>query len=267
MAKYALTTNHLPLATFLGIALLLSGCKTGHVNYSLSNVRPIPASHFAQQSLYVEKFVDSRYKDRNSVSYYVHKSGSYGAHNTRGMGYSDKDHTTGLRPNPKMSDYREIFRGVPYSPETSYYWAPDRLYWVPNGPLTETREMLAKHIAATRIFRLVTIQDGAKADYVLKLDAKRFIGLKERRPTLDFIDILWTGYLFSSDEVISALVEWSLVRQSDGKVVASGVANFGDVGRHHSFAAKDKPFKLHSKAAEQIGGQIVRDIGRVAQRR
>ena len=183
------------------------------------------------------------------------------------MGYSDKDHTTGLRPNPKMSDYREVFRGVPYSPETSYYWAPDRLYWVPNGPLTETREMLAKHIAATRIFRHVTVQEGAKADYVLRLDAKRFIGLKERRPTLDFIDILWTGYLFSSDEVISALVDWSLVRQSDGKVVASGVANFGDVGRHHSFAAKDKPFKLHNKAAEQIGGQIVRDIGRVAQGR
>ena len=261
--RSSFTTYHLPLTTFLCLAFLVAGCKTGHVNYSLDNVRPVPGSRFAQQTLYVEKFVDSRYMDRKSVSTYVYKSGSYGAHNGRSL--ARQEHGTGLRPTPEMSDYREIFRGVPYSPETSYYWAPDRLYWVPNGPLTDTREMLAKHIGAAKIFRFVTTQEGARADYVLKLDAKRFIGLKERRPTLDLIDIFWTGYLFSSDEVISAIVEWSLVRQADGKTVASGVAKYGDVGRHHSFAAQDKPFKLHSKAAEQVGGQIVRDIGRVAQ--
>ena len=258
----SLFTFRFSLIALLGLSFMFSGCKTGHVNYSLDNVRPVPGSRFAQQSLYVEKFVDSRYKDKKSVSTYVYKSGSYGAHNGRSL--ARQEHGTGLRPTPEMSDYREIFRGVPYSPETSYYWAPDRLYWVPNGPLTETREMLAKHIGAARIFRFVTTQEGAKADYVLKLDAKRFIGLKERRPTLDLIDIFWTGYLFSSDEVISAIVEWSLVRQADGKTMASGVAKYGDVGRHHSFAAQDKPFKLHSKAAEQIGGQIVRDLGRAA---
>ena len=250
------------MSSLLVAALALSGCKTGHVNYSLSDVRPVHSSVFALQSLSVEKFVDSRYKDKTSVSYYVRNSGSYGPHNGRSL--ARQEHTTGLRPTPAMSDYREIFRGVPYSPETSYYWAPDRLYWVPNGPLTETREMLAKHIGAARIFRYVTTQDGARTDYVLKLEAKRFIGLKERRPVLDFIDILWTGYLFSSDEIVSATVEWSLIRQSDGKTVASGVAKYGDVGRHHSFAAQDKPFKLHCKAAEQIGGQIVRDLGRAA---
>ena len=258
----SLSTFRFPLFTLPVLALLFAGCKTGHVNYSLDNVRPVPGSSFAQQTLYVEKFVDSRYKDKKSVSTYVYKSGSYGAHNGRSL--ARQEHGTGLRPTPEMSDYREIFRGVPYSPETSYYWAPDRLYWVPNGPLTDTREMLAKHIGAARIFRFVTTQEGAKADYVLKLDAKRFIGLKERRPTLDLIDIFWTGYLFSSDEVVSAIVEWSLVRQADGKTMASGVAKYGDVGRHHSFAAQDKPFKLHSKAAEQIGGQIVRDLGRAA---
>ncbi len=262
MAKQSLVTRHSSLVTLLCLALALSGCKTGHVNYSLDNVRPVPGSHFANQTLFVEKFTDSRYKDRKNVATYLHRSASYGAHNSRG--YSRADHTTMLRPTPEMSDYREIFRGVPYSPETSYYWAPDRLYWVPNGPLTETREMLAKHIGAARIFQYVTTEDGFKTDYVLKLEAKRFLGLKERRPTLDLIDILWTGYLFSSDEIISANVEWSLVRQSDGKTIASGIAKYGDVGRHNSFAARDKPFKLHSKAAEQIGGQIVRDIGRAA---
>ena len=104
MAKRSLVTRHSSLVTFLGLALVLTGCKTGHVSYSLDSVRPVPGSHFAQQSLYVEKFVDSRYKDRKSVSYYVHKSGSYGAHNSRGMGYSDKGHSTGLRPTPEMSD-------------------------------------------------------------------------------------------------------------------------------------------------------------------
>jgi hypothetical protein len=257
-----MSTFHVSLSTFLGLALLLSGCKTGHVIYNLDNVSPVSGSHFATQSLFVEKFTDSRYVDKKSVSTYIYKSGSYGAHNGRSL--ARRAHETGLRPTPEMSDYREIFRGVPYSPETSYYWAPDRLYWVPNGPLTETREMLAKHIGAAKIFRFVTTEEGIKADYILKLDAKRFIGLKERRPTLDLIDIFWTGYLFSSDEVVSAIVEWSLVRQADGKTIASGVAKYGDVGRHHSFAAQNKPFKLHSKAAEQIGGQIVRDLGRAA---
>ena len=265
MAKRSLVTRHSSLVTFLGLALVLTGCKTGHVNYSLDHVRPVPGSAFAAQTLYVEKFADMRYKDRQSVSYYLQKTGSYGAHGGRDL--TNKDHSTGLRPTPKMNDYREIFRGVPYSPDTSYYWAPDRLYWVPNGPLTETREMLAKHIAAARVFRSVTIEEGARTDYVLKLEARRFLGLKERRPVLDFIDILFTGFLFTSDEVISARVPWSLVRQADGKTVASGVADFGDVGRHHCFGARDKPFALHSKAAEQIGGQIVRDLGQAATRR
>ena len=265
MAKISLTTNHLPLTIFIGLALVLSGCKTGHVYYSVDNVKPVPGSAFAGQTLFVDKFVDSRYKDRKSVSYYIYKTGAYGAHG--GRDFTKRGHSTGLRPTPEMSDYREIFRGVPYSPKTSYYWAPDRLYWVPNGPLTDTRAMLAMHLDAARVFRAVTTDEGYRTDYVLKLEAKRFIGLKERRPVLDFIDILWTGYLFSSDEVISARVEWSLVRQSDGKVVASGVADFGDVARHHCYGAREKPFDLHCTAAEQIGAQIVKDLGRIATKR
>ena len=165
-----------------------------------------------------------------------------------------------------MSDYREIFRGVPYSPETSYYCAPDRLYWVPNGPLTETREMLAKHIGRAQIFRDVTTEEGAKCDYVLKLEAKRFISLKERRPVIDIVDILWTGFLFSSDEVFSARVDWSLVRVVDGKVIDSGTADCSAVESHHCYSARNRPFKLNSKAAEGIGTEIVGRLARQARK-
>ncbi len=240
----------------LAVAAAFSGCVTAHIDYSLAGVRPAP-SGLSRQSLFVEKFKDSRYADKASVSSYVRKNGMYGA-------YNGKEHTTGLRPTPQMSDYRKIFKGVPYSPETSYYCAPDRLYWVPNGPLTDMREMLAKHISATRIFGEVTTEQGARCDYVLKLEAKRFLSLKERRPVADVIDILWTGFLFSSDEVISAQVDWSLVRQADGKVVASGVADVGSVESHHCYSARNKPFKLNNKAAKRVGDQIVRSLASAA---
>ncbi len=254
------TLSHFFALSALLSALVLTGCKTAHVNYSLADVRPVSGSRFAGRSLFVEKFKDSRYIDRKSVSFYVKKAGQYGSYD--GESINGEMYTTGLRPTPQMSDYREIFRGVAYSPKTSYYCAPDRLYWVANGPLTETREMLASHIAATRLFGLVSISDGASADYVLKLEAKRFLSLKERRPVIDLIDFFWTGYLFSSDEVISAVVDWSLVRQRDGKTVVSGTARAAMVEEHHCFSAKNKPFKLNCKAAEQIGGQIVRDLVR-----
>ncbi len=233
--------------------LVLTGCKTAHVNYSLAGVRPVLGSRFAKKSLFVEKFHDSRYKDKKSVSAYVQKNGMYGS-------YDGDTHTTGLRPTPKMSDYREIFRGVAYSPKTSYYCAPDRLYWVANGPLTETRDMLARHIAATRLFGSVTTTEDAVADYCLKLDAKRFLSLKQRRPVVDVVDILFTGFLFSSDEVVSAVVDWSLIRKADGRVVVSGTARYDTVEKGHCFSAKNKPFALNNDAAEQIGKQIVRDL-------
>ncbi len=246
----------LSCVTALALAAAMNGCVTAHVEYSLADVRP-SSSGFAGQTLFIEKFKDSRYADKKSVSTYVHKFGMYGSHSGH---RANETHTTGLRPTPEMSDYREIFKGVPYSPDTSYYCAPDRLYWVPNGPLTDMREMLARHIDATRVFRSVTTEEGAKCDYVLKLDAKRFISLKERRPVVDVVDILWTGFLFSSDEIFSARVEWSLVRVADGKVMASGLADIGSVESHHCYSARNKPFKLNNKAARQVGGRIVRDI-------
>ncbi len=250
-------------AAALALAALVSGCVTAHIDYGLDAVKPVPGSRFATQTLFVEKFKDSRYADRKSVSTYVHKFGMYGSHSGNRAG---ETHTTGLRPTPEMSDYREIFRGVPYSPETSYYCAPDRLYWVPNGPLTETRQMLAKHIGRARIFRDVTTEDGAKCDYVLKLEAKRFISLKERRPVIDIVDILWTGFLFSSDEVFSARVDWSLVRVADGKVIDSGTADCSAVESHHCYSARNKPFKLNSRAAEGIGSEIVGRLARQARK-
>ena len=250
-------------AAALALAAATGGCVTAHVEYSLAGVKPVPSSRFAGQTLFVEKFKDSRYVDKGSVSTYVHKFGMYGSHSGNRAG---ETHTTGLRPTPQMSDYREIFRGVPYSPEASYYCAPDRLYWVPNGPLTETREMLAKHIGRARIFRDVTTEEGAKCDYMLKLEAKRFLSLKERRPVVDVVDILWTGFLFSSDEVFSARVEWSLVRVADGKVVDSGTADASAVESRHCYSARNKPFKLNCRAAEGIGSQIVGRLARQARK-
>lgn len=251
------------VAFALTVAACLAGCMTADVKYSLADVRPVhgglmgKANAFRNATLHVETFKDSRYKDKKGVSYYVHKSGMYGA-------YRGKSHEVGLRPTPEMSDYRDIFRGVRYSPDTSYYCAPDRLYWVGNGPLTGMREILAEHIGKTQLFRAVTIDDGTRCDYVLKLEAKRFLSLKERRPVVDVVDILWTGFLFSSDEVVSAEVDWSLVRQSDGKVVASGVADSRFVENHHCYAAQNKPFKLNKRAAREIGTKIVADIENTA---
>ena len=249
------------IAAAFAAAFSFTGCVTAHVEYSLSDVKPVRGSVFAGQSLFVEKFQDTRHKDKNSVSTYVFKNGMYGAHSGRAVGSGDPDrYKVGLRPNPQMSDYREIFKGVAYSPDTSYYCAPDRLYWDPSGPLKETREMLAKHIAATRMFRTVTATDGAQCDFSLKLNVRRFLSLKERRPVVDVVDIFWTGYLFSSDEVISSVVDWSLVRNRDGKVVASGTANYASVENHHVYGAQNKPFKMNSKAAKKVAEQIVDGI-------
>jgi hypothetical protein len=251
------------VAFALAVTLSLTGCMTASVKYSLADVRPVygglagKINAFRQSTLYVEPFKDSRYSDKKSVSAYIRKSGMYGA-------YRGESHEVGLRPTPEMSDYRDIFRGVPYSPETSYYCAPDRLYWVGNGPLTGMREILAEHIAKTLLFRAVTVEEKAKCDYALKLEAKRFLSLKERRPVVDVVDILWTGFLFSSDEVVSAEVAWSLVRQSDGKVVASGVADSRSVENHHCYAAQNKPFKLNKRAAREIGTKIVADLEHAA---
>lgn len=237
-----------------GLILLSSGCITAHIDYSLSDVRPALGSRYAGKTLFIEKFQDNRYKDKKSVSSYVHKVGSYSVHS------NNETHQSGIRPTPKMTDYRTVFKGVPYSEDNSYYSAPDRLYWVPNGPLTEMRGMLAKHIYATALFRDVKAGDDRNADYTLKLNVRRFLSLKERRPVVDVVDIFFTGFLFSSDEIISTDVEWTLVRNSDNAIVANGVADYGSVENHHSFAARKKPFKLNEKAAKKVAEQIIQGI-------
>ena len=79
--------SHLFAFSALLSVLVLSGCKTAHVNYSLADVRPLPprGSGFSGQTLFVERFQDSRYKDKKSVSTYVKKSGMYGSHAERSV--------------------------------------------------------------------------------------------------------------------------------------------------------------------------------------
>lgn len=247
------------LVALLSVALL-SGCMTADVNYGLSHVRPVAASRFAGASLHIAPIRDLRYKDKASVSSYVRKNGMYGS-------YNGDSHTTGLRPTPGMSDYREIFRGVRYAPENSYYCAPDRLYWVGDGPLTGMRARLVEHVARTGMFRSVGGADdavGAKtADYVLRLEAKRFLSLKGRRPVADVIAVLGTDYLFSSDEIVSVKVDWRLERR-DGTVVASGVSDFGFVENHHCHSPRKRPFRLNTRAARMLGDDIVAHLAAAA---
>lgn len=249
-----------PAIVALVVAAVMSGCMTADVNYGLSHVRPVAASRFANATLHVAPIRDLRYKDKGSVASYVRKNGMYGS-------YNGSSHTTGLRPTPSMSDYGEIFRGVAYSPDDSYYCAPDRLYWVGDGPLTGMRGMLVEHIGKTRAFRSVSGAEdanGAKtADYVLRLEAKRFLSLKERRPVADVVAVLGTGYLLSSDEVVSVKVDWRLERR-DGAVVASGVSDFGFVERHHCFSPRKRPFRLNTRAARMLGDDIAAHLAAAA---
>lgn len=255
--------HHAVLAALLA-ALALSGCVTADVKYSLSHVQPVSRSRFASASLHVAPIRDLRYKDKKSVSFYVRRNGMYGTYTATRDGVRQ----IGLRPTPDMSDYRDIFRGVHYSPDTSYYCAPDRLYWVGDGPLTGVRAMLVEHIGRTGIFRSVGgAEDSAAAakgaDYTLRLEAQRFLSLKERRPVADVIAVLGTGYLLSSDEVVSVKVDWKLER-SDGKVVAEGTSGFGFVESHHCNAPKKKPFKLNAQAARMLGDDMAARLAEAA---
>lgn len=255
--------RHVIFAALLA-ALALTGCMTAEVNYSLAHVQPVARSRFASASLHIAPIRDLRYKDKSSVSSYVRRNGMYGTYSVT----RDGTRTIGLRPTPDMSDYREIFRGVRYSPDNSYYCAPDRLYWVGDGPLTGIRAMLVEHIGKTGLFRSVGGAEGGAAaangaDYTLRLEARRFLSLKERRPVADVIAVLGTGYLLSSDEIVSVQVDWKLERR-DGKVVAEGVSSFGFVESHHCHAPKNKPFKLNSQAARMLGDDIASRLAEAA---
>lgn len=229
-----------------------TGCITAHVKYSLNDVKPIPVSRYSRSSLFIEDFKDTRYKDKKSVSTYVKKHGSYTTY--------DAGEGIGIRPKPQMSDYGEIFKGVQYSADNSYYCAPDRLYWVPTGPLADAREMLAKHIESTHLFSSVTTKNSIRSDYTLRINVRRFLSLKERRPVVDVLDICFTGYLFSSDEIISGLVDWELVNNASGKIEKSGTASYGSVENHHVFRSSKKPFELNNKLAKHLSQRIISQI-------
>ena len=227
-------------------ALLLTGCVTARIDYGLGNVRRVQRSSYAAATVSVSEFTDFRYVDKKSVSTHAHKEGVY---------------NKGVSFNPQMSDYREVFRGIPYNPEDSYYIAPDRLYWTPSGPLDSMRDRLSEHLVASGVFRAAA-PAGARADYELRLGVRRLLALKGRNPVADGLGFFGISALFSSDEVVSADVEWTLVETRSGKNVASGKVAFRDIARHCNFRAKDKPFRLANAAAKRVGDEIVAALSR-----
>ena len=227
-------------------AILLSGCVTARIDYDLGGVPRVPRSSYAAATVSVAEFADFRYIDKKSVSTHAHKEGVY---------------NKGVYFDPEMSDYREVFRGIPYDPDDSYYIAPDRLYWTPSGPLDSMRDRLAEHLVAAGVFRAAA-PAGARADYELRLSVRRLLVLKGRNPVADGLGFLCISALFSSDEVISVDIEWTLVETRGGKAVASGKVAFRDIARHCNFRAKDKPFRLANAAARRVGDEIVRSLSR-----
>jgi hypothetical protein len=224
----------------------LAGCKNAHINYSLADVRPVVYSPFASSSVEVAVIKDLRYASKKSGSTEAHKTGVY---------------NQGVSFKPYMEGYDEVFRGIPYDEDTSYYIAPDRLYWKPAGPLSDMRVRLAEHLDATRIFRKAAAS-GAPADYTLNVRMNRFMTLKRRHPIADGLGFLGISALFSSDEIISVDADWTLVSARTGETAAAGKVVFRDVQNHTNFRAKDKPFKLANVAARTLGDRIAEGIAK-----
>ena len=239
--------NRMFPAVTLGIAIAaFTGCKNAHINYSLDDVRPVMHSPFASASAEVAVIKDMRYASKKSVSTEAHKVGVY---------------NHGVSFKPYMEGYDEVFRGLPYNEDISYYIAPDRLYWTPAGPLPEMRTRLANHLDSARIFGRVSA-NGSPADYTLLVQMNRFMALKRRHPFADGLGFLGISALFSSDEIISVDADWTLVSTRTGQTAAAGKVVFRDVQNHTNFRAKDKPFKLANKAARTLGDRIVEGLAK-----
>lgn len=225
--------------------LVFTSCVNAHVNYGTSSVKTVLGSRFASETVAVERISDARSDDRKSVSYHARKTGVY---------------NKGVHFDPaRQTDYRDVFKGIAYDPDSSYYIAPDRLYWKPDGPLSELRERLALHLEQSGVFR-AAFADGSPARYKLELTANRFLSLKRRHPLADGIGFLGISALFSGDEIQVVDFDWKLTDVKSGKAVASGVVKFRDVEVHNNFRAKNRPFKLNNDAACRLGNELAAQL-------
>ena len=230
------------------LALLFAGCVNAHIDYGRSGVAPVRTSRFSSATVSVGRIVDLRFANRKTVSYQARKKGAY----NKGVAFSPAE----------QIDYREVFAGIAYDPEASYYIAPDRLYWTPDGPLTELRVRLARHLWEAGVFRAASAADNASADYALVLTAHRFLALKGRHPLADGIGFLGVSALYSSDEIYSVVFDWQLVDSKSKAIVASGRVDCRNSENHNNFRAKDKPFKIANAAACRLGNEIAAALAR-----
>ena len=233
------------LRHFVLAALLLSGCVTARIDYSVGNVRPV-SSQFASSTVSVSRFQDMRYEDKRSVSTHATRLGAF---------------NKGTQFTADMKGFDEVFAKVKPTADDSYYVAPDRLYWKPDGPLPDMRVKLAEHLYKARVFRAAYVND-SKRDYRLDVRVNRFLSLKERHPFADGLGFLGISSLFSGNEIISAKVEWSLVETKTGAVVKSGIVDLSQVERHNNFRARFKPFKMNNAAARLVFDEIVKELTR-----
>lgn len=238
---------------FLGMAaaaVLLGGCVTAKVDYSLAGVRAAPGARFASMPVTL-KIIDRRYADKLSVASFAHKQGTY---------------NMGIEFPADLRDYGEVF-GSRSDRETRYYIAPDRLYWTPSGPMESLGERLSEHLAGARIFASVAVEPPSTMaaavpkgrGNVLAVTINRMLALKGRRPGFDTFGFLGISALASSDEILMLDAEWTLYDKA-GKELAKGKTTAAEKSRGNCFRAKNRPFAMTNEAAKRLGEAMVRDL-------
>ncbi len=236
--------NKILTTLLLLTAIVMSGCVIAHVDYSVDDVEPIKASPYKNDTVYLKRLADHRYKDKKSVSSKCYNTGRY---------------QEGISFERSLTDFNEVFADAKETDEQRYYIAPDRLYWNPYGPLVDLRLCLEKHINKAEVFRMITTDEDKlkETKYTLEIEVKRFLTLKGRRPFADGLGFLGTSALFSSDEIIIADIVWKLTDNKTKALVRSGTVSIYDVERHNNYRAKNKPFKLANKLARRLGEKLI----------
>lgn len=238
-------------------AVLLGGCVTAKVDYSLAGVRAAPGARFASMPVTL-KIIDRRYADKKSVASFAHKQGTY---------------NKGIEFPAGLSDYSEIFGTATahgkQSPQdaTRYYIAPDRLYWTPSGPMESLGEKLAEHLMGARVFASVAVDPPSTMaaavpkgrGNVLVVTINRLLALKERRPGFDTFGFFGISALASSGEILMLAAEWTLLDGS-GRELARGETAAEEKREGNCFRAKNKPFAMTNDAAKRLGEAMVRDL-------
>lgn len=235
-------------AALIALALVvLAGCVTAHIDYGLGDVRPVGRGRFQGLAVALE-LKDGRYAGKNTVGGYAHQKGTY----NQGVAFPSR-----------LDDYGEVFGPSGAGGETTWYTAPDRLYWKPAGPVDDLRERLAEHLRKAGVFAAVTVKKTASGQQQgsarLEVTVKRFVALKERRPGIDTFGFFGVSALARSREIVAVNADWQLVDAS-GRMLDSGVIEFTDDGEGSCWRAKNKPFALNNRAARALGDALVRAL-------